>query len=814
MQNPRLGSVIQPVPSKEENKPKLSEIYLKCMQESSIGVFPEDKGALNAYEVYKSSPETRLLKSEADKRIYADALLHPPGFAPLWYLCAKALAKMYEPNELVDFVENDPLIMRSYYEALDIDLPLEKCYYIDDEQYWKRYVLARHKDPSLQVKQIDWKSKGITMKLEKYIQQLSAEYWDEAATESLSEKIKFYVTDLHIEHLRPIEERNLLKHVKRDDICTSSGSSTTIASSEEEQQPLELAAEEEDIDTKSEESRKSSMRTSHTSSNKHVFLGPTMKEYTYKQPTGYDRGMASAASVYSTWNYDLKSMHSTWMDAYDAELEDKLIRNEKRIAQRVRRQKRAECKERKRILAEQAKIEFEAAEKAAEEKAAKDRLEKRRAERDRKKGDVEMISVFDMDVEPPTDDDSVASKALNKEKIKQLQVAMRDPAIADYCHHVDLRLLKYFPFLTSLYIQFNGPLPPAKFEDWHFHVSTRDMERLAEGLRSLGGLKVFSLRNSRLNANKLFILTRSLKTIHTLKSVDFSYDQLKDDCGEALHELFQRTTSIISLDLTGNELGANAICDLARALGGYEGYCQYLSLAHSTINTDAFRLFCLHIANTTQVRELCLRGAILSQEGIQSCIAQELIPHSKVLRGIDLSGVVINNDVACEILKALRNNYKIRKFDVRGCDLPADLEVDFEILTRRNKFLFLYPAIGDRRISIEDIDESIKRTKNKILLRAIEAVERREECLNLRPNLFHRDSEAVSSIFNFHLEPAHLEDEDVGEEEAEEESLEEEESSSITKPKFQFEDPNTFEKDEIMSRFWYFNIPRGPHPNY
>lgn len=167
----------------------------------------------------------------------------------------------------------------------------------------------------------------------------------------------------------------------------------------------------------------------------------------------------------------------------------------------------------------------------------------------------------------------------------------------------------------------------------------------------------------------------------------------------------------MSLDLTGNELGPEAICDLARALGGYEGCCQYLSLAHNTINTDALELFCIHIANTMQVRELSLRGAIISQEGIKSCIALQLIPNHKVLRGIDLSGVVIDYDVACEILNALKNNYKIRKFDVRGCDLPADLEVDFEILVKRNKFLFTYPAIGDTRRSIEDIDESLKRTK-------------------------------------------------------------------------------------------------------
>ncbi|XP_039955599.1 uncharacterized protein LOC120771593 [Bactrocera tryoni] len=813
MQKRSLGSqpslVSQPitVTSNTDNNAGLSETYLKCMQESTVGVFPEDKGAMNAYEVYKSSPETRLMKSEADKRIYADALIHPPGFAPLWYLCGKVLSQMYEPNELIDLVKNDPIIMRSYYETLSLDLPLEKCYYIDDESYWKRYVLTRHNDPGLQVKKIDWKNKGITMKFEKYLQQLSVGGFDEVEMESLSDKIKFYVTDLHIERLRSIDERTLLKHVRRDDICSSSGSSTTIPSSDvgaEEQ----LEAEEEDTASRSGGSRNSSMRSSQSGSNKHVTLIPIVS-----QPMHTIRGLSSITSVYSTWNYNSRSITSLWYDGDDTEFEDKLIRKEKRTAQRLRRQKRAECKEGKRIAEERTKVEAEAAAKAAEEKEAKERLAKRRAARQKKKGDDEMISVFDMKVEPPEEEeDIIALNALNKDKIRQLQVAMRDPAIADFCHHVDLRLLKYFPYLNTLRIEFNGPPPPAKYEDWHYHISTRDIERLAEGLRSLGGLQVFRLRNSRLNAHKLFLLTRSLKTIHSLKIVDFSYDNLKDDCGEGLHELFQRTTSIVSLDLTGNELGAEAICDLARALGGYDGCCQYLSLAHSTLNTDALNLFCLHIANTDQVRELCLRGAIISQEGIKNCIAQQLIPYHRVLRAIDMSGVIIDTDVACEILKSFRNNYKIRRFDVRGCDLPAELEVDFEILVNRNKFLFIYPAIGDTRISITDIDQSLKKTRNKILLRAIEAVEARDECLKLRPNLFHRGSEAPSSIFDFHLEQ--LNDEEKEEEEggAEAELYEEESLSSTTK--FHTEDPNKFNKHEIMSRFWYFDIPRGPHPNY
>lgn len=104
----------------------------------------------------------------------------------------------------------------------------------------------------------------------------------------------------------------------------------------------------------------------------------------------------------------------------------------------------------------------------------------------------------------------------------------------------------------------------------------------------------------------------------------------------------------------------------------------------------------------------------------------------------------------------------------------------------------------------------MKYFRNKILLRAIEEVERREECLNLRPNLFHRDSEAASSIFNFHQEQAkEKEEEEVI---AETEVYEEECSSSTTN--FHYEDPNRFDKDEITSRFWYFDIPKGPHPNY
>uniref|UniRef100_W8B827 T-complex-associated testis-expressed protein 1 n=1 Tax=Ceratitis capitata TaxID=7213 RepID=W8B827_CERCA len=809
---------------------ELSETYVRCMQQSSVGVQPEDKELVNAYEVYKTSLETRKLASEADKRLYADAIINPLGSAPLSYICAKALAKIYAPNELVDLVKNDALVMRAYYDAMDIDLPLEKCCDIDDEKYWKRFVVSRHKDPSMQVQKIKWKNMGIKMKLESILQQIKPEYWDPIELRPLAEKIKYYITDLHIEHLRALDERFLLNHFMRDDLCsTTSSDTTTIPSSTT---PSEYEGEEEESND-----GKSSVSTAISwskggGSKKSTHPG-TVK--TAKQPVFEDG--SSKLSMYSIWSYKFRSFNETWLDEI-SDVDEKEIRREKREAQRARRRIRDECKERKRIKEEQAEMERELAERAAAEKAVKDSLARRRAARrakNRKADEDEMISVFDMEVEPPEENlfDDV-SDARNPEKLKRIYEAMKDPAFVDFCHHLDLRFLEYFPYLTNLIIEFNGPAPPTKYEDWHFNVSTRDIQQLAEGLRYLSRLTVFALRNSRLNAKKLYTLTRSLKNIYALQSVDFSYDSLKDDCGEGLYELFQKTYSIKSLDLTGNELGTDAICELARALGGYDGCCQYLSLARNRLNEETIKLLCMHINNTSQVRELCLRGALLTQDGIRKCIAWQLIPNHKVLRGLDLSGVPIDANVAAELLKALKDNYKIRKFDICGCDIPVEMEIDFEILLKRNKFLFNYPSIGDRRKSVEDIDASIMKTKNKILLRAIDEVDKRNECLSQRPVEFQHFSRksGITAKQNSQLKLTDLTDEgveDIEEEEVvdgvEEEDEEEEEvegseqhfSKEYRRNYFNkpyFEDANAFNKNEVLSRFWYFDKPKRVFPNY
>ncbi|CAD7015381.1 unnamed protein product [Ceratitis capitata] len=149
---------------------------------NTLGI-PQEHDILTAYDVYRPALETRALKSEQERTLYAEHFIENTKLGPLRDLCIRALTLAYTPKQLPLLAE-DPLKIRLYYDSLSIDLPLEQCYDITDEIYWRRYVLAKNKDVTLAFKKdYNWRSLGLSMKFVELVEAYDSEESESDSTD-------------------------------------------------------------------------------------------------------------------------------------------------------------------------------------------------------------------------------------------------------------------------------------------------------------------------------------------------------------------------------------------------------------------------------------------------------------------------------------------------------------------------------------------------------------------------------------------------------------------------------------------------------
>ncbi|KAM7343105.1 uncharacterized protein ACRADG_010252 [Cochliomyia hominivorax] len=205
---------------------------------------PNERALKRTYQVYKPSPQTLQLLNEQNRSVYADAFIENRTLGPLTHLCVRILATSFGPDPL-QIVANNPLLLQVHYDALDVDLPLKKCYRIIEERYWERVVLTKHKDKSLQIKKdIDWKELGLALKLVEMLEECPVEYWSEEEIKDLSLKIKDFIKEIHIKRLQSLREHSFEKYFLTE---TETSSSSSSEESVEDESSSLLSSKEEDL---------------------------------------------------------------------------------------------------------------------------------------------------------------------------------------------------------------------------------------------------------------------------------------------------------------------------------------------------------------------------------------------------------------------------------------------------------------------------------------------------------------------------------------------------------------------------------------
>ncbi|XP_061394591.1 uncharacterized protein LOC133330134 [Musca vetustissima] len=280
------------------------------------------------------------------------------------------------------------------------------------------------------------------------------------------------------------------------------------------------------------------------------------------------------------------------------------------------------------------------------------RLEKEQPpEKPKKKKKKQPNSVFEIEISESEDDGE--KYILDRRNLELYLNHLRGYSYPpEHCHHIDLSFVQHLKSLTEFTIEFLGPLQGRQYHHRHFNFSHDDIKRLAHGISFLSPLKIFRLRNSRMDSEKLLTLIRGLKDLPHLETVDFGCDQLMDDCGNALYELFENTTSLRNLELESNQLCEETLRTLGESINHYsQGTLEYLGLARNPITDVALHALISNIVDTSHISSLNLKGVTyLTDDGFICCVAHELLREHPVLISLDITAIPLSQKAADQLM--------------------------------------------------------------------------------------------------------------------------------------------------------------------
>ncbi|XP_017102774.2 uncharacterized protein [Drosophila bipectinata] len=632
---------------------------------------PSDPTLLAEYELFKPTAATLNLHSEHNREIFAEAFIEG-GLDTLEHLCVKSLAKLGTRGISPMLVEN-PELMRVFYDALDVELPLRECYVIEDQRFWRRVVLSKTLDKTLHLKhwnEFDWKSEGVSRKFVELVEVCPVNIQPEMKLARLAGKVWEYVNSMHVRKLQALPDFKFAKYLDSDvdqDITSSSSDEESISSDEPD---TDLGLDEEEGDE-----------------------GDSVT----KVPEIQFWRMGSANDESNDRRAERRKRNAARQEARD------------QIAQR-----RLEHLERRQKLLD--------ARQALANPPPKPKKKK-------KKKSPPIQDVFNIPVEAEPEDDE-DTKPDHRNKTLLLDRIKRYNYPDEHCHHIDLGIVRIFRNLVSFTLEFLGPPDVHNYHKRLIKFSYGDMVRLGRGLRCLSCLKTFRLRNSRLNARKLRILARSLRAMESVEELDFGYDLMPDDCHEALRYLLDRPVMFRMLQLEYNRLGSNTAAVLSKAMTqeNQDGVLEYLGLAHNPLNEAALHTLFQGIIGTPHVLALNISG-IDGGKGVGALgreIGYFLRNHAPLL-SLEMASINIGVSQGYLLLRSLETNQRVLYVDCRECELDNDQEFEADIIVRRNNYIFKNMHHGENLCAV------VKDRRHPIVQRIEDYDSARKECVLKRP---------------------------------------------------------------------------------
>uniref|UniRef100_A0A6P4DYF1 Uncharacterized protein LOC108038312 isoform X1 n=1 Tax=Drosophila rhopaloa TaxID=1041015 RepID=A0A6P4DYF1_DRORH len=642
---------------------------------------PSDPILLAEYELFKPSPQTLNLYSERNREVFAEAFIEGK-LDTLENLCVKSLATLgirgISPTLLAS-----PELMRVFYDALDVELPLSECYLIEDQRFWRRVVLSKTLDKTLHLKrwnEFDWKSEGVSRKFVEQVESCPVNVKPEKRLAQLAEKVWECVNSIHVRKLQPLPDYAFLRYIESDpeDDVTSDSSDEEEVSSDEPDTDL-------GIDGEGEEEESSS---------------------------------SSEAAIQ--------------FFRVESEDEDTARRNARR-QRNANRQLARDSIAKKREQHEERKI------RRQEKRDALSHPDPSAKKKKKKKKEPPIQDVFNINV-PPENEDDEDTKPDKRNKQLMLERIKRYDYPDAHCHHIDLGFVRYFGNMVSFTLEFLGPPHVTDYHSRVMKFSAGDMVHLSRGLRCLPNLKTFKLRNGRMDLKKFRILARALGTIDSLEEVDFGYDQMTDECSEGLSYLLKRPRMYRIIQLEYNRLGTNSAVVLGEALSeSQEGVLEYLGLAHNPLNELAIHSLISGFIGTPHVMALNISGIDSTQGAFARDIGTLLRSHTPLV-SLEMAAINIGTSQGVQILRSLEKNFRVLYADFRDCEMGNDQEFEVDMIIRRNNYVEENMHHGENLCAV------IKERRHPIVQRIEEDFTRRRECQMVRPKFSSSSEESIAEV--------------------------------------------------------------------
>ncbi|XP_033167208.1 uncharacterized protein LOC117145603 [Drosophila mauritiana] len=642
---------------------------------------PTDPLLLATYELFRPSHQTLNLHSERNREIFAEAFIEG-NLDTLVNLSVKSLAKL-GIRGISPTLQASPQLMRIFYDALDVELPLRDCYLIEDQRFWRRVVLSKTMDKTLHLKrwnEFDWKSEGVSRKFVEQVESCPVNVKPQRRLAQLAEIIWQYVNSMHIRKLQALPDYAFIKHLEsepEEDISSESSDEEEISSDEPDTE----------MDEGEEEHQSSS---------------------------------SSGEAAITFWRAETEN-------------EDTIRRNARHLRNANRQQARD-------AIARKRKDRMERKKKRQEKLYALKNPDQSGKKKKKKKKEPPIRDVFSINV-PPEDDDDEDTKPDNRNKQLLLERVKRYDYPEDHCHHIDLGFVRYFENMMSLTLEFLGPPDVKDYHSRFMKFSDGDMVRLSRGLKYLPNLKTFRLRNSRLSMKKFRILARALQNLDTLEEVDFGYDQMTDECSEGLSYLLKRPLMYRSIQLEHNKLGPNCAIVLGEALSQSQlGVLEYLGLAHNPLNELALHSLITCIIGTPHVWALNISGVNTTLGSFSRDIGTLLRSHTPLI-SLEMAAINIGISQGNQILRSLEKNTRVLYADFRECELSFDQEFEVDMIVRRNNYIHENLHHGENLCMV------VKERRHPIIQRIEDDFARRKECMEVRPKFSSSSKETIPEVF-------------------------------------------------------------------
>lgn len=286
--------------------------------------------------------------------------------------------------------------------------------------------------------------------------------------------------------------------------------------------------------------------------------------------------------------------------------------------------------------------------------------------------------------------------------------------------HGNLSFLAELKGLQSLSVSFYAENLKLHFHKRYFRFSTSDVINLASALSKLPNLKYLTLRGNQFKEEHLKTLLLALHQSH-IKRLDLSFCGIDSTAIQPLAVFLYESncSSLEYLELKGNTITGAGITTLASALVFFKGFLKYLGLSQNPVESNGAAAIMDAICMAKNVEYIDLSFCDLGVECANAI--PRLIQEPTGLRKLDISSVLVVEEIAFQMVKALFKNYTLELIDCRKCGLSKVRTEQIETLLRKNHYYVENPLLLKSHFTEQDerqIEELVANWQQPLLEKA------------------------------------------------------------------------------------------------